>query len=198
MIHDVSEKAPALLPIFRSRSQFRLLAHLFVRAGSSLSIAELSQETGIPQPTVSREVERLAGAGLLASRKAGRRTLVEADPGSPYFGELRSLLLKAAGPAAVLRDHLSGVPGVEEAYVFGSWARRYEGEPGPAPRDVDLLVVGEADPHDVDRACRAAERLLRMDVDSVVLARAEWEGEGSGFIRQLRRGPLIPVVGPRR
>jgi predicted nucleotidyltransferase len=49
---------------------------------------------------------------------------------------------------------------MEHASVFGSWAQRYLGEPGPAPTDIDLLVVGRPD-MDVlaDAVSRAGARL---------------------------------------
>src|SRR3990170_4112964 len=123
----MSETAPGLLPVFRSRHQLRLLAHLLVHSGSALSIAELERRLGVPQQTISREVDRLTKAGLLSATSAGRMKLVEANAASPYFPELRALLLKAAGPTLVLGDRLAVVPGIREAHVFGSWARRYEG-----------------------------------------------------------------------
>jgi predicted nucleotidyltransferase len=54
---------------------------------------------------------------------------------------------------------LATIDGVAEAYIYGSWAARYHGEPGSIPADVDVLVVGTAaldDPDDVaDQAqCR--------------------------------------------
>lgn len=195
IIHNVSKAPPGLLPIFRSRHQLRLLGYLFVHSGSAYSISELERRTGIPQQTLSREVDRLTKAGLLVARAAGRMKLVEANSGSPYFPELRALLLKASGPAVVVGEHLSRVSGIEEAHVFGSWARRYEGEVGPPPADVDVLAIGDPDPDEVEAACIEAGRRLGMEVNPVVLSRDEWESEASGFVRQLRKGPLVPLAG---
>lgn len=164
-----------------------------MHSGSAFSISELERRTRIPQQTLSREVDRLAKAGLLLARTVGRTKLVEANAMSPYFLELRALLLKVSGPAVVLGERLSRVPGVEDAYVFGSWARRYEGELGPPPADVDVLVVGDPDPDEVEAACVEAGRHLGMDVNPVVLSRDEWTSGASGFVRQLRKGPLVPL-----
>lgn len=198
IIRSVSEAPPGLLPIFRSRHQLELLGHLFVHAASAFSIAELERHTGIPQQTVSREVDRLAKAGLISVRTAGRMKLVEAAADSPYFPELRALLLKATGPATVLGDRLAQVAGIEEAYIFGSWARRYEGELGPPPADVDVLVVGDADPDAVEAACVEAGRRLGLEVNPVVLSQDEWPRSRSGFIRQLRQDPVLRLLPARQ
>lgn len=194
-IHDTRTSPPPLLPLFRSEHQLRLLGELFVRAGEPRSISELAGSTGIPQATVSREVARLEEAGLLRSRRRGRLRLVEANEQLPYSGELRSLLRKTIGPAPLLADALAQVEGIDEAYIFGSWAARYHGEPGPPPNDIDLLVVGEPDLDELYAACRRAEADLRIDVNPVVRGAAEWNRRGDGFLDELRRGPLVPIRG---
>lgn len=75
----------------------------------------------------------------------------------PYYHELRALLVKTIGPAAVLAHELSGVAGIETAFIFGSWAARYHGERGPAPHDIDLMVIGEPDLDTLYAACRRAD-----------------------------------------
>lgn len=197
IIQNMSTSAPALLPIFRSQSQLRLLGYLFVRTGSEISIGELVRRTGIPQQTISREVDRLAQAGLLTVRSLGRMRLVAANLGSPYFAELQGLLLKAVGPALLLSEALAEVRGIREAHIFGSWARRYRGEPGPAPADVDLVVVGDADPEAVETVSVEVGRRLGLEVNPVVLSEQEWDDADSGFLRQLHDGPLVQVAPSR-
>ena len=185
------------MPLFRSEHQLRLLGELFVYAGEARSVTELAAATGIPQATVSREVARLEEAGLLRSVRRGRLRLVETDEQLPYHHELRALLLKTIGPAALLNDALSGVPGIEEAFVYGSWAARYHGEPGAAPRDIDLVVIGEPDLDALYAACRQAEKALRLDVNPIVRSPAEWQQRGPSFLADLRKGPLVAVVSAR-
>ena len=194
IIQSMSESPPALLPIFRSQNQLWLMGYLFVHADAAISIAELERRTGIPQQTISREVDRLSEAGLLAVRSSGRMRLVAANTGSPYFADLQALLLKAAGPPVVLSEALAEVRGIGEAYVFGSWARRYRGESGPSPADVDVVVIGDADPEAVEAVCIEVGRRLGLEVNAIVLSEGEWEGRASGFLRQLREGPLVQVA----
>jgi len=190
--------APPMLPIFRSAGQLAVLAELFTGREPERSIGELAQRTGVPQATVSREVTRLVEAGLLADRDVGRTRLVHARVESPIHAELTALLVKVAGPLAVLGELLADVPGIEQAYVYGSWARRHHGEAGDEPADIDVLLVAEgADPLDTARRARAAadaatERLGR-DVTISVLTPSEWASGQSGSVRSVRESPLVPI-----
>ena len=48
-------------------------------------------------------------------------------------------------PLPVLSQLLACVPGINAAYIYGSWAARYHHEPGGPPNDLDVLVIGAAD-----------------------------------------------------
>jgi DNA-binding transcriptional ArsR family regulator len=195
IIHYTRTSPPPLLPLFRSEHQLHLLGELFVYASEARSVSELARLTGIPQATVSREVARLEEAGLVRSGRRGRLRLVEANDHLPYYHELRALLLKTIGPATVLAHELADVAGIDEAFIFGSWAARYHGEPGPAPNDIDLLVIGEPELDALYGACRRAETELRLDVNPLVRSKADWRARGSGFLTDVRKGPLVRVWG---
>jgi hypothetical protein len=118
----------SVLPIFRTDAQARLLARLFLdQRPDGLRLSELARAAELPLGTTHRESERLEGSGLIRSVRSGRERRVSANRDSPFFPELEALVRKAFGPVAVLRAALGGVPGVEEAWIFGSWARRNEG-----------------------------------------------------------------------
>jgi DNA-binding transcriptional ArsR family regulator len=193
IIEDTRTSPPPLLPLFRSEHQLRLLGELFIYSSEARSVSELAAATGIPQATVSREVARLEEAGLLRSARRGRLRLIEADDQLPYYPELRSLLLKTIGPVAALGRELSGVAGIDEAFIYGSWAARYHGERGPAPRDIDVVVIGEPDLDALYAACRRVEKEIRLDVNPIVRSRTEWQRRGPGFLADIRKGPLVAV-----
>ena len=65
----------------------------------------------------------------------------------------------------MLAGRLADLGGVEEAYLFGSWARRYEGEPGPPPGEIDVVVIGQPDVDAVYEARREASAILGQEVN---------------------------------
>lgn len=172
--------APPLLPIFRSKQQAELLALLLGDPELELSLTDLAERTGIPHPSVYREVERAETAGLLMSRRVGRTRLVRANVESPYYEGLAEVLTRAFGVPDVLAHAVRGVEGIDEAYIFGSWAARHAGERGARPvGDIDLLVLGAVDRDVLYEAVHVAERRLGREIQ-VTVREPGWLEQGSG------------------
>lgn len=189
----VSTARPRLAPIFRSELQLQILGAVYLEPEQHFTIPDLVSRTGRPQPTVAREVERLTEAGLVESElRAGRRA-VWAPTTSPIFAELRALLSKTVGAKAIIEDQLAGTPNIERAVIYGSWAARFHGAPGPQPNDVDVLIIGAPDVAAVRRAADAATRRIGRDVNVSVLAPEEWVNARTGFIRRVKEGPLVEL-----
>lgn len=187
-------EAPLLLPLFRSRGQARLLARVFLHPDERRSLNQLAHELELDPATVQREAERLEEAGILTSERIGRARLVRPNEDSPFYTELQGLLLKAFGPVPVLRGSLRKLAGVEQAFIYGSWAARYSGQPGEAPGDIDLLVLGRPDRRQLSRLCREASEELGFEVNPTVLSPSDWESDATGFIRSLKDQPLLPLL----
>ena len=186
-------EAPRLLPIFRSDAQARLLACLAL-SPHPLSLTELADSAGVSEGNAHREISRLMAAGLVHDERVGRTRQLTLSATSPYAAPLRELLVRAFGPPRVLSEALHGVEGIDHAWIFGSWARRSEGEPGEDPADVDVLVVGAPDVTEVYEACRQASTRLYREVNATVLSPSEWSAD-TPFVREVRSGRLIPVGG---
>jgi DNA-binding transcriptional ArsR family regulator len=187
--------APSLLPILRSQQQGEILALLLGDPDRELSLTEISQLTGAPHPSVYREVRRAEQAGLVTSRKVGNTRLVGADTGSPYYAGLADVLTRAFGVPAVLADALRGVGGIDEAYVYGSWAARHSGEPGLRPvGDIDVLVLGEPDRDRLYQAVSAAEGRLGRQIQATI-RESGWLNAGSGSFHETVTGrPMLKLA----
>jgi predicted nucleotidyltransferase len=194
IIENMSRSAPPLAPLFRSDQQLRILAVLFGQDGEEFPIGVLAERAAVAQATASREVARLAQHGLVTTRALGRNTLVSANWKLPWAKDLRSILVQTVGLLGRLGNALTDVSGVEEAFVFGSWAARYTGEPGPAPNDIDVLVVGDASLRTVRRACAPVEQELRVEVNPVVIDQERWGAtKPEPFVAQIKSQPLVPI-----
>ena len=102
---------------------------------------------------------------------------------SPYYQPLRDLLARAYGPPRLIGDALARLGGVENALIYGSWAARYQNQPGPPPNDIDVLVVGDPQRRALARATRELSKQLALEVDPHVVSLADYERGTSGFLR---------------
>ena len=185
--------SPLLLPLFRSQAQARLLARIYLETDRPAPLAEIAAELGLDRAGVKREVDRLEQAGLVNTHRIGRQRLVRPNTESPYYDDLFGLLMTAFGPATVVGPALAGIEGIHQAFLFGSWAARHAGEPGVAPDDVDVLVVGTPNRGDVYRAASALSDVLNREVNATIVSADRWEASEEGFIRDVKHSPLVPL-----
>ncbi|MEI4273708.1 ArsR family transcriptional regulator [Klenkia sp. LSe6-5] len=162
---------------------------------TEFTLSQLAQRVGASPRAVHAEVDRLVSAGLLVDRRLGRNRLLSAPADGLLVRPLRDLLAVTLGPLPVLTAALSDVPGVQRAFIYGSWAARYSGEPGPPPADVDVLVVGDADPDDLYDIARAVEGRLGRPVDIRRVRSSTWNDGGTQdpFLASLRSRPLVEL-----
>lgn len=197
MFHVMKQAPPMLLPILRSAFQGELLAWLFLHPDQDFPLTELARRFGVSRPTVTREADHFISAGLVSDRRQGNLRFIRARTDNAVARPLAELLALTYGPVAVLGELLAPVPGVKEAYIYGSWAARYRGQGGDVPRDVDVLVVGDADEDELYEAAHAAERRLGREVNiSRVPARAWQEPHSDPFLASIRSRPLVRLELP--
>ncbi|MDX6649573.1 MAG: hypothetical protein QOJ97_1524 [Solirubrobacteraceae bacterium] len=189
--------SPALLPIFRSDLQARLLTILLLEEGEPLSTPELARRTGASGASLHRELRRLQDAGVIERDAVGRTQRYRAAQGSPLHRALRELVTRTMGVEATLRAGLESLAGVEAAAIFGSWAA---GRVAP-DSDIDLLVVGDVDRDRLLALARDVERVAGRDVNVTAYHSSEFHRrrrERSGFLATVLDRPLIPLVGDPR
>lgn len=169
---------------------------LYLHPGAEFGVSDLAGRLGVPLSTLHREVARLDEAALVTSRRLGRNRLIRANTDHPAADALTRLLEVTFGPRAVIAEEFV-IPGARQVVVFGSWAARYAGEPGPPPRDIDVLVVGAVDRADVyDAADRAASR-LGIEVNPVVRSAKQWADPEDALVRQIKASAHTVVLDAR-
>ena len=188
--------APSLMPILRSDVQGRILARLLADPDAAYSLTDLVGWAGSSMPTVQREVGRAELAGIVVTEKVGPTRLVRANVEHPLHGPLRRIILATYGPPAVIADEFADIDGADAVVLFGSWAGRYLGEPGRAPNDIDVLVIGDADRDLVDDAAERAEARIGHPVQVTVRSRAQWDAGTDSFLDEVRSRPLLAVLMP--
>lgn len=188
-------RRPRVFPIFRSESQARLLAHLLLTADDEArAVQEIASATSIPVSTVHRELDRLESAGIVRSGRFAAARTVRVNRQAPTYDELRSLVLKTYGPPQLVAARLAEVDGVDEAFLFGSWAARAADAEADFPRDLDVLVVGAPDALELDVAGLELAELLGQDVQITPVSADRWRRADSGFLKTVKSRPHVRLL----
>ena len=180
------------MPIWRSNAQPALLYCLFYDAHKRTASA-IAERFGLSRQTVSTEARRLLAAGIIQWNIVGRNKVLAVVDDHPAINALRTLVDLTIGPLVNLK-RLYDVDGVEHVWVFGSWARRHLGEPGPTPRDIDVLVVGTPDEYAVTSVCLDLSGQYGIEVNPMILSNGEFTARGQNqILDQITTGPLVEV-----
>ena len=186
---------PSPLALFRSELQSRILGLLLLSPQKTWTASELARRLEANSVTVHRELHRGLSAGVLVREPVGRTYVYRAAPDSPLYEPLRLLLERIVGVEAELRRALERVPGVEAAFIHGSFAKQTKIKP---TSDVDLLVLGDADPHALRRSVRKVEARVGREIDVLAYRPDEFAAlveSGNSLARGIISGPVTPVVG---
>jgi predicted nucleotidyltransferase len=171
-----------------------LLTWLLLHPDEEFGISDLARRLDVPLSTLHREVARLDDSGLITGRTLGRNRLVRANPSHPATPSLSRLLEITFGPVVVIAEEFADL-GADEVMIFGSWAARYDGETGPPPRDIDVLVIGTVNRADLYDAADRAQARLGMPVNPVVRTPSEWTAASDPLVAQIRSAARLPVLG---
>lgn len=185
---------PVLTPLLRSDMQGKLLAELYLHPEKERTATELAHRVGTSLPNASRELNRMVTAGYLTVRSSGRNRYLRVNDQHPLYQPVADILRYAYGPVSVLAAVLGRIEGVEQAFIYGSWAARLSGEAGPDPQDIDLLVVGDnVDLDALDEEVENARIQLGREVNPYTVSSQVWSEGNELFIRHLKARPLVQI-----
>ncbi|HET7173536.1 MAG TPA: hypothetical protein VFI30_04580 [Nocardioidaceae bacterium] len=107
---------------------------------------------------------------------------------------MREILTVATGPVVLRSDEFVRIDGIESAFLYGSFAARMLGDAGPAPHDIDVMVVGYPEVDAAYEACTRVEAAVQRPINPTILSAEEFKAE-SGYLDTVRSGPIVPVLG---
>ena len=180
------------------RTRSILLATLYGHTQESFYLRQLVRILGAGHGALQRELKQLLEMGLVIRSSQGNQVLYRANPRSPVFAELRSLIAKTVGAHDTLRSSLVRLGSrVRVAFVYGSLARQEE----VSDSDVDLMVLGEASFSEVVAALSPAQRTLGRDINPTVFPMSEFRSKvaaGNHFLNSVLTGKKLFVIGTQR
>ncbi len=182
----------ALFPATRQK----VLGLFFGQPWRDFSVSELIAEAGAGSGGVQRELKRLISSGLVLAESIGRQRRYRANPASPVYAELCSIVRKTIGPADQLRAALEPLADqLEVALMFGSVAKGTD----TAQSDIDVLLVSNSLTLEVVfEALEEAEAALGRPIQPTLYTSEEFQrrrDSQSPFVRNVLAGEHVVLWG---
>jgi len=179
---------------FRSRARRKLLAYYFTNPAARLHLRDLAERLNIDPSNLSKELQRLEREGLFQSEVNGRQKYFQLNRKYPLFTEVRKIVEKTIGASFVIAESLKRIQGIEEAYLFGSFARGQQ----DSTIDIDVLVIGRPVGGAMAEAVRKLQRTLGREINYTVLTRKEFvarRARKDAFLENVWHNKRVTLVG---
>jgi predicted nucleotidyltransferase len=180
--------------LFSSRVRVKVLTIFLTNPESRFYTRELERVLNESPYAIQRELHRLEGIGLLEAERQGNIKYYWVNQAFPIYHELRGIILKTSGLGGTLREALSDLGTIEEAFIYGSVAAGDE----DGSSDVDLMVVGEVDLLGLSEIVSRLEDSTGREINYTVYTSEELETklrEGDPFLENVQAAPRIVLVG---
>ena len=175
-----------------------VLSLLYSQVDDAFYLRQIVRAARVGLGAVQRELKQLSDAGIIQRIVRGRQVYYQANPQCPVFAELKALVMKTVGIAAVIQAALAPLADrIRIAAIYGSIARseEYRGS------DVDLLIVGEATFAEIVSALHQAQSTINREINPTVYPPAEFRSKvaaGHHFLNAVLKEPVLFLVGDKR
>jgi predicted nucleotidyltransferase len=185
----------AIGPALFSKNRRAILALLFGNTEQAFYLRQIVRACGGGVGAIQRELRQLTDTGILTRVARGRHVYFQANDSCPIFSELKSLMVKTAGVADVLRVAMAPIADrIVVAFIFGSVARMEQ----RSGSDIDILVVGDVAFAQVVEAVSKVQEHLGREVNPVVYPLEEFKAKiaaGHHFLAKVLTQSKIFLIG---
>lgn len=179
-----------------SGTKQRVLGILYGQPARSFYANELIGLAGSGSGAVQRELATLVSSGLVTVKLIGNQKHYQANPQSPIFTELRSIILKTTGLAGPLQDALASLsPQITAAFVYGSVAKNTD----TVSSDIDLMLISDDIGYgELFSALEQVSATLGRPVNPTILTQEEFRkrlANQESFLTRVLEQPKIWIIG---
>jgi len=175
---------------FNNEKIQHILSFFFLNPRRRSYLKQLSEDLSIDKGNLSRYLASLAAEGVLSVEEEGRQKYFSLNNTYKFLSELKKITANDIKPEQLIKKSLAKIPGLENAYIFGSYAAGNFSNQS----DIDLLLVGSHNPIFARRQLVMLQKRLGREINTIDYTRAEYEKkmtEKDGFLAKVISGPRI-------
>lgn len=153
----------------RSKITKAVLGYFFLHEQAEEYINELARKLSLDSGNLTRKLKELEDVGILVSSARGKETYFSLNKSFPLLKEYKKIILKTVGFEHSLRGVLSDIKGIQEAYIYGSYAKNQM----DAHSDIDVMIVGEHDALILQKKISALQKMTDREINITQMSREE-------------------------
>lgn len=166
-----------------SKIERDLLTYFFLNVTSEHHLHEIARIIDADPGNLDKKLKALTKQGLFLVKKRGNQSIYSLNQSFFLFNEYKGIINKTYGIEAQIREALKNVPGIEKAFIFGSYAK------GGFDKfsDIDLLVIGNHDGLELSKQLTKIERSTNREINPV-------EFDLKDFEKRCKKDPFLKNV----
>jgi len=168
----------------KSKVTKTLLNYFFLHPEEKLFVNEISRKLNLDKRNLKKKLKELEKENLLNSEPRGNQRIYYINRGYPLFNEYKQIAFKTIGIESKLRILLEKVDGLENAYLFGSYAK----DEMDTHSDIDLLVIGEHKVLVLQRELTKLQREIDREINVVNMSVKDFRN------RKKNKNPFVETI----
>ena len=157
----------------KSELTIKLFGYYFINPEARHYIRELAEILKLDPGNLSKKMTELSKEGLFIAHKEGNNLFYALNKQFPLLKEYQNIYEAKYGLAQTITKELKKIAGLNEAYIYGSYAKGgFE-----TGSDIDLLVVGDCGHELLLSAISPLEKRLRREINVTDFSSIEYHAK---------------------
>lgn len=177
---------------FRSKITIKLLEYYFLNPEKKNYINELADILKIDPGNLFRKLKELEAEGIFISETHGNQKYFGLNKKYPLLKEIKKTFEAKYGLINLLKDKLSKLNGLKEAYIFGSYANNSLQQES----DIDIFLVGSHSSLEAKRLILPLQQIYKREFNFIDLTSKELDKrkkQKDNFVQNIYSQKMIKV-----
>ncbi len=177
----------------KSKPAQKILNYFFLNIHARHYINELARLLDLDPKNTDKKLKELEKQGVLRSEFSGKQRYFSLVKGSRFVKTYRELFLRTVGLESQLKKTLKPVLGLQEAYLYGSYAKNTM----DTGSDIDILAIGKHSSIQLQKAIIPIQKKSGREINAISMTKQEFQEKkkkGNPFLTHVFSGKVIKLL----
>ncbi|MBI4812701.1 nucleotidyltransferase domain-containing protein [Candidatus Falkowbacteria bacterium] len=176
----------------KSQIERKILNYFFINPQKSHYINELAVILEVDVGNLHRKLKELEAKKWLISEARGREKYYSLNKNYPLLKEIKKIFEAEYGLEEKFKEILKNIKGLDEAYIYGSFARGKMNEES----DIDILLIGNHSFSEISGLIMPLEKSIGREINIIDMTEKEFrerKRKKDEFIADIFKNPVIKI-----